>query len=213
VCAEVFGAAGHARDIAVIEALLPVVDEYYEERYREDDAFWTSDAGASDVWVGMYTLLCRRLDIPEGEAVALGASVYREFGDASRWRAYPDVEPEFRRLRDSGVKVGIVSNWDTRLESILDGLGLGALIDTVVCSAAEGLHKPDRRIFELACARLGVEPRRSVHVGDHMYADVAGSCAAGLTPVLIERRGTAAGAAKDSVTRIVTLEQLEGALL
>jgi putative hydrolase of the HAD superfamily len=212
VCSEILLAAGHDRPIGDIEAVLPLVDDYYEDRYREDDTFWTSDAGAADVWVGMYSLLCRRLGLGEEQAPVLARAVYDAFGSSARWRAYPDVAPAFERLRSRGVHVGIISNWDTRLASILDGLGLGALIDTVVCSAVDGLHKPDPRIFELACARAGVPAVRCAHVGDHVYADVIGARAVGMTPVLIDRHGTTPAGAGGSVARIVTLDELEEAL-
>lgn len=212
VCALVLQRAGRDHALEDIDALLPLVDDYYEDRYREDDTFWESDEGAADVWVGMYSLLCRRLGIAESEAPSLARGVYDTFGSAAFWRAYPDVAPAFVRLRSAGVKIGIVSNWDTRLEGILVGLGLGALIDVVVCSAVEGLRKPDPRIFELACERAGARPERSAHVGDHMYADVVGARAAGMRPVLIDRHGDAAGAGRDEVTCITTLDLLEEAL-
>lgn len=212
VCAEILAAAGHVCVIGDIEALLPLVDDYYEDRYREDDTFWTCDDGAADVWVGMYSLLCRRLGLDEAEAPVLARAVYDSFGSADRWRAYPDVVPAFERLKARGVSVGIISNWDTRLEGVLRGLGLGGLIDVVVCSAVEGLHKPDPRIFELACARAGVSVFRSAHVGDHMYADVVGARACGMKPVLIDRHGSTAGPGETHVSRIATLDELEEAL-
>ena len=212
VCARILLEAGHDHAVDAIDALLPLVDDYYEDRYRDDDTFWTSDAGATDVWVGMYSLLCRRLGIPESEAPLLARAVYDAFGSPDRWHAFPDVVPAFERLRAAGLKVGIVSNWDTRLEGILSGLGLGGLVDTVVCSAVEGLRKPDPRIFELACARVGVRPERSAHVGDHMYADIIGARAAGMRPVLIDRRGDAGGPAHRGASRITTLDRLEEAL-
>jgi putative hydrolase of the HAD superfamily len=212
VCAQILLDAGYEHSVEAIDALLPVVDDYYEDRYRDDDTFWTSDAGATDVWVGMYSLLCRRLDVPESQAPVLARAVYDAFGSPARWRAYTDVVPAFERLRAAGVKVGIVSNWDTRLEGILVGLGLGALVETVVCSAVEGLRKPDPRIFELACERAGVRPERSAHVGDHMYADVIGARAAGMRPVLIDRHGHVGAPARRGVTCITTLDRLEEAL-
>ena len=212
VCAEVLLSAGHVRSLADIEALLPMVDDYYEDRYRADDTFWTSDEGAADVWVGMYSLLCRRLGLPESEAPVLARAVYDSFGSPERWQAYADVAPAFERLRARGTYVGIISNWDTRLESILHGIGLGCLIDTVVCSAVEGLHKPDPRIFELACARAGISPDRSAHVGDHMYADVVGARAAGMFPVLIDRHGAGVYDGEPGVPCITTLDRLEEAL-
>jgi beta-phosphoglucomutase-like phosphatase (HAD superfamily) len=123
VVEEILRAAGHARDLDAIESLMPLVDEYYEDRFRDDDTFWTSEEETSDVWVGMYSLLARRLGIEDG-AESLARAVYKEFGKPERWRVYPDVEPAFRRLRDAGVRVGVISNWDGRLEGLLGGLGL-----------------------------------------------------------------------------------------
>jgi putative hydrolase of the HAD superfamily len=210
VVEEILRDAGHERDLASISELMPLVDEYYEDRYRADDTFWTHDDGASDVWVGMYSLLCRRLAVPEADAVILARAVYETFGEADRWKAYDDVAPCFERLRRSGVKVGIISNWDTRLERIFDGLGLLPLVDGVVSSAVVGLHKPDPRIFELAAKRLHVDAHSCAHVGDHYYADVLGARAVGMKAVLIDRHGGMR--AMPSVRMIATLDDLEGAL-
>jgi putative hydrolase of the HAD superfamily len=208
VVEEILRASGHDRDLDAIESLMPLVDEYYEDRFRADDTFWTNEEETSDVWVGMYSLLARRLGIEDG-AESLARAVYDEFGKAERWRTYPDVEPEFRRLRAAGVRVGIISNWDGRLEGLLEGLGLMPLLDTVVCSATVGLHKPDPRIFELACGRLDAPPAECAHVGDHFYSDVLGARAAGMHAVLIDRRGDGH---VGSIPVIRSFDQLEGAL-
>lgn len=210
VCAEILRASGRIHSLDEIDGMLPLVDEYYEDRYRTDDTFWTSDERAADVWTGMYELLCRRLGIPDEEATRLARAVYDAFGEPARWRAYDDVAPAFRRLRSAGVKIGIISNWDTRLESILAGLDLLPLVDVVISSAVVGLHKPDPRIFETACARLGVGPLRCAHVGDHYHADVLGAKAVGMTPVLIDRHG--ANLCVEGVACLTTLDDLEDAL-
>lgn len=186
VVREVLAEAGYVRDSQAIDALMPMVDAYYEDRYREDDTFWTDEERTSQVWVGMYSLLCRKLEIV-ADAESLAMRVYEEFGDAGRWVAYDDVMPALERLRQAGIKIGLISNWDRRLSTIVAGLGLDVHIDTIVSSADVGLHKPDPRIFEMAAQRLGVSPIRAVHVGDHLYADVVGANAAGMTPVLIDR--------------------------
>lgn len=205
VCREILAQAGHTHDLSAIEPLMPLVDAYYEDRYRADDTFWTSEEETSSVWVGMYSLLCRRLGITE-DAEVIARRVYDAFGDASRWRAFPDVAPAFERLAARGVRVGVISNWDSRLPRLLDGVGLGGLIDVVVTSAEVRLHKPDPRIFELACRRLGVAPEESAHVGDHYYADVIGAQIAGLAPVLLDRRGVCL---PEGVEAISTLDELE----
>jgi len=188
VCREILEEAGHVHDLSAIESLMPLVDEYYEDRYRTDDTFWTDEGETSQVWVGMYSLMCRRLGI-EDESEQIARRVYDAFGSADRWRAYDDVLRAFRRLQGRGLRLGVISNWDRRLESLLAGLGIGSFLEVTVCSAAVGLHKPDPRIFELACERLGVDPAQAAHVGDHHYADVLGATAAGLAPVLIDRHG------------------------
>ncbi len=208
VCRQVLVEAGHVRDLAAIESYMPLVDAYYEERYAEDDAFWTDEQRTSSVWVGMYSLLCRELGI-EAEAVDIARRVYDEFGRSDRWALYDDVRPAFERLRLRGVAVGIISNWDSRLASLLDGLGLADVLADVVSSADVGFHKPDPRIFRLACERIGVDPAEAAHVGDHHYADYLGASALGMKAVLIDRHGVAAD---HGVQPIDTLDTLEDAL-
>src|SRR5512143_2473992 len=134
VCREVLAEAGHTHDLSAIDDLMPLVDAYYEDRYRADDTFWTSEEETSEVWVGMYSLLCRRLGIDdEREAVGLARAVYDEFGRAERWRAYDDVVPAFERLAACGLKLAVLSNWDGRLSQLLEGLGLARLLDAIVC--------------------------------------------------------------------------------
>lgn len=186
VVREVLAEEGHVHDLTAIDQLMPVVDEYYEDRYREDDTFWRDEGETSAVWVGMYSLLVRKLGI-DADAERIARRVYDEFGDPARWRDYSDVRPAFERLRARGMRVGLISNWDSRLAGIFTGLGLAELLNVVVSSAEVGLHKPDPRIFELACERAGVEPSACAHVGDHHYADIVGAEAVGMTAVLIDR--------------------------
>lgn len=206
VCREVLTEAGHLHDTDAIERLMPLVDSYYEDRFREDDTFWRSEEEVSGVWIGMYSLLCRELGIHE-DAEALARRVYEEFGAPARWKAYDDVAPAFERLHGRGVSLGIISNWDQRLEGLLRGLGLTRHLKTVVSSAAVGMHKPDPRVFEYACEMLGVEPREAAHVGDHHYSDIVGATAVGMQAILIDRHGTATADA------LATLDEIESRLV
>ena len=208
VCRQVLAKEGHIHDLSAIDTLMPLVDEYYEDRYRTDDTFWTDEGETSQVWIGMYSLLCRRLGIAD-EPERIARLVYDAFGDPARWQAYADVKPAFDRLRERRLALGVISNWDRRLAALLGGLGLGGRLSTVVCSAEVGLRKPDPRIFELACSRLGVMPSEAVHVGDHHYADVVGAKAVGMTPVLIDRHR---GAQVQGGLFLRTLDELESVL-
>jgi len=208
VCRQVLSRMGHSEDLSKIDALMPLVDDYYEQRYREDDTFWTCEERASEVWVGMYSLLARELGL-DCDHAHYGRLVYDEFGHAGRWSPYDDVLPLLKRLQANGLKLAVISNWDSRLISLLEALGLARYFEFVISSADVGLHKPDPRIFKLACDRLDVAPSEAAHVGDHHYADVLGASSAGIRPVLIDRTGACRPGDKN---RICSLDSLESHL-
>jgi len=98
-----------------------------------------------------------------------------------------------------GLRLGVVSNFDGRLPSILDGLGLD--VDAVVWSTRTGAAKPARAIFEAAAAALGVPLAELCHVGDDRDADVRGAEAAGARAIHLDRSGASA----ESLTTLVAL--------
>lgn len=129
--------------------------------------------------------------IPELAAIAFPTwfeTLYHRFGDPAVWRFYRDVPPVLARLRDRGIKIGIISNWDTRLRRISDGLGLTKMVDFLIISAEAGVRKPSSGIFELALAKAGVKAADAIHVGDLPEEDGEGARRAGVRPVLIDRK-------------------------
>jgi HAD superfamily hydrolase (TIGR01549 family) len=104
------------------------------------------------------------------------------------WEDVPAfVRPALAELRQNGYKLVVVSNANGTLRRVFDRLGLTRLVDVMVDSAEEGFEKPDRRLFEIALARAGAVPDRTVHVGDFYNIDVVGGRAAGLIPVLVDQ--------------------------
>ncbi len=112
------------------------------------------------------------------------------FVSPSAWQVYEDVVPALETLRRDGVRLGVVSNWDSRLVPILQRLGLARYFDTLVVSHAVGVEKPDPAIFRIALERLEARPDTAIHAGDRADLDVAGARAAGLAGVLVDRRGS-----------------------
>ena len=179
-----FGAKVPAERFA--EVFIPV----FKESTREY-AGTTTHSDAQDL--AMWRAITRRIydRLPPLAAVPFDAwfeALYRRFGDPSAWRFYRDVEPVLLELKARGLKVGVISNWDTRLRTISDGLGLTRLIDFLIISAEAGVRKPSPGIFQLALERAGVRPEEAVHVGDLPEEDGEGARRAGLRPVLIDRK-------------------------
>jgi putative hydrolase of the HAD superfamily len=104
--------------------------------------------------------------------------------DSLRFDPYPDAAPALAGLREAGVLIAVVSNWDCSLADVLAGVGLGAAVDTIVVSAEVGAAKPDPRIFEIALERLRRVAGEALAVGDSLETDVAGAQAAGIRAVL-----------------------------
>jgi HAD superfamily hydrolase (TIGR01509 family) len=89
------------------------------------------------------------------------------------------------RLRAGGLRLGVVSNSDGRVEEALVAAGLRDCFDVVLDSALVGVEKPDPAIFRAALAALGVAPAEALYVGDLYDVDVAGARAAGMEAVLL----------------------------
>jgi len=115
--------------------------------------------------------------------------LYGEFGAAVAWEPYDDTVPLLETLRARGIRLAVVSNWDSRLRRILKDRGLAAYFDAVVISAEVGWRKPHAAIFRRALEALGVAPGEALHVGDSVGDDVEGARASGIRPVLLDREG------------------------
>ena len=97
-----------------------------------------------------------------------------------------NTHPLLEALRERGLKLGLVSNafdpgW--LLHRDLEQIGLAQRLDFSVFSSEIGLRKPHPAIFEHALGALGVEPERTLFVGDRLFEDVRGAAELGMTTV------------------------------
>ena len=117
--------------------------------------------------------------------------VLRPDGRASAlWRmVMPGVPQALERLQRQGLTLAVVSNSDGTCAQSLDEAGLLRYMSFVIDSAEAGVEKPDPRIFEIAVARCGADPRRTLYVGDLYHADVVGARGAGLHALLLDPHG------------------------
>lgn len=122
------------------------------------------------------------------------AELFDYFASPNAWALYPDVLETLNALKERGLFLDVISNFDSRLVGILDGLGVGALFENVFVSSRVGYAKPDPQIFRAALQRHDLKPEHALHVGDSATHDLRGANEAGLTGILIERRGSAATA-------------------
>jgi putative hydrolase of the HAD superfamily len=228
ISAVLFDAAGTLFDIAE-----PVGETYARFAQREgilaeprtlDDAFRAAFTGSTPLafphadaaelpslerawWKRLvFDAFARaHIEAPQAALDRAFAEVFEHYATAAAWRTYADTKPVLRRLRDRGLRLGVVSNFDARLRRLLDALGLAPAFDAVVLSSECGAAKPDRRIFEAALRALRSPATAALHVGDSEPLDRLAATEAGLAAVRLDRGGVASA---DVVTQLDQILEL-----
>jgi putative hydrolase of the HAD superfamily len=113
--------------------------------------------------------------------------LHAHFANPSLWKMYPETIDSLERLRAGGVRMAIVSNWDTRLPLLVSRMGVDRFMDAVVVSAIEKASKPAPRIFQVALERLNLPAADVVHVGDSLRDDIRGAMAMGMGAIWLRR--------------------------
>ncbi|GGW56466.1 phosphoglycolate phosphatase [Streptomyces lucensis JCM 4490] len=113
-----------------------------------------------------------------------GADVAAE-GLTARMQAGMSIDQDMLTLlgdlRAAGCPVALVSN--SFGTGTYDGVDLATVADVVVISSEVGIRKPSRRIYEIACERLGVDPEESVMIDD-LQQNLDGASRIGIGGVL-----------------------------
>jgi putative hydrolase of the HAD superfamily len=137
--------------------------------------------------------------------------VYDRFRDSQGWTLFPETIEVLAELKKRGLKLGVISNFDDRAYSVMRSLGILQFFDAVTLSSETGYCKPDREIFEAAVRSLGVPAAEVLLVGDSLHDDVEAGMKAGLSAVLVDRRGRHSSA--NHVPRIASLKEVLDFLL
>jgi putative hydrolase of the HAD superfamily len=102
---------------------------------------------------------------------------------------FDDVIPALKELKSRELILGLISNVERDLTATLKDLGLPSWLDIVVTSLGAGFSKPQPGIFKEAMRRAGVQPSKSMYVGDQYQIDWVGAERAGMKGILIDRGG------------------------
>jgi putative hydrolase of the HAD superfamily len=136
------------------------------------------------------------------------ATVRAAMLEALEFAPFEDVVPALRALRERGLRLVVVSNWDCSLPEWLDRAGIGELVDGAVSSAVVGAAKPDVAVFEAGLELAGCPAAAAVHVGDSVENDVEGARAAGLRAILVQRSGEPPAGSTETVRSLGELSAI-----
>jgi putative hydrolase of the HAD superfamily len=165
-----------------------VLDGYFSRYDGVDHAEHSVSEDAYEAWVrwrlGELSAACGVRDEHKDAVVDALRNL-----DQSPMLAYPEAAATLRSLRESGIAIGVCSNWGWELDAYLEEVGLLGLVDSTVTSARAGSRKPNPGIYACATEALGIDPRRAVFVGDSWEPDVRGPRRLGMTAVHVWRAG------------------------
>ena len=145
-----------------------------------------SPAASRTFWTFTYTRFLAELGIEDG---VMADKLYETFSASESYRLYDDVKPTLDAIETAGMRLGLISNFDSWLEEMLLEMEVGHVFDPAIISGLEGIEKPDPAIYRLAVERAGAEPARCVHIGDSPAMDMEPATSVGIVPILIDRAG------------------------
>jgi putative hydrolase of the HAD superfamily len=146
-----------------------------------------------------------------GEAIRIRMELSREV-----LVALPGALEALTTLKRQGYRLGLISDCSAETPLLWETLPFATLIEAPIFSCAVGYLKPDPRIYQIACERLGVAPGDCLYIGDRPE-EVIGARAVGMRAIRVrpphddtyeareEGRPTWDGPELDSVAQIPAL--------
>ncbi|CAD5231379.1 unnamed protein product [Bursaphelenchus xylophilus] len=151
-------------------------------------AFDYAGSGSVRWWRDLLDEVC----VEDKDNVNFGrfyVDLYRHYYiDAAAWRILDEkIFSYFDRFHSLGLKVGVISNFDMRLRTILRHLKLLDRVDYLVLSGEVGVQKPDGKILEILQEKSGIQRKDEiVHIGDNVEKDYKAALDYGIRAILYD---------------------------
>jgi putative hydrolase of the HAD superfamily len=137
-------------------------------------------------------------------------------GNLDVFQLRPGIDGALSRLRDRGLRLGIVANQPQSARERLARAGIGDLFQYQGLSGLTGFSKPDPRGFQAAAEALGVAPAGCIMVGDRIDNDIAPAKALGMAAILLRsgrhRRQRPRSPAEEPDAVVTDVFELEAAI-
>jgi REG-2-like HAD superfamily hydrolase len=114
--------------------------------------------------------------------------LWNRFKDGLEWEVIPNSHQILSTLKNAGIKLGVVSNFDERLEKTLAVYKLDHYFDFLITSVNTKLEKPNPSIFQHALSISGMTADETGHVGDDVAHDYNAPKSIGITAFLFSEK-------------------------
>lgn len=204
---EIYAERGRARGLSIEAAEMR---KWMHQAHRELPREIGGAYRYSDPWFALYIdrIFHHHLGLLKSDLESLRDELFGRFSDPATFEFFDGGRELLAELHESGLKVGVISNWSARLPRLLADLGVARHVDFVLCSAMERLEKPDPLIFEKALRLAGVRPDEALHVGDDLEKDLLGARRAGIRTILVDHSGSIDAGHAPRVTSLNELREI-----
>jgi len=178
IYSEVLANHGLTADPVVLERL-------FKERFLEmrNAQKLVSEESEKEFWRKLvFSVL--ELYFGQGYYEVIFEEMFQTFAQPERWKLMPGAVFAVNRLHSQNIRTAVLSNADSRFHQVLDGLGIGNLMEKIFISSEIGKEKPDPAVFRHVESVLSLESHQLLHIGDSLLHDVYGASNAGWKSVL-----------------------------
>lgn len=183
------------------EALILTLKKYGYERRLKDLAsvlasiYVSSTKGELKTLQEFWSLVLRKLKIPERPELTDGLENVRNSHAATMWKLYDGVLAALAILKKK-YELALVSNCAVGTDKLIDSLGLADFFSCIILSYQVGARKPDKSMYlkTLECLRL--EARECIFVADEI-SDLEGAREIELKTMLVKQGRNTFQEAKD----------------
>jgi len=131
----------------------------------------------------VFNRFCKEFHLDMNLVESLSARWADEFGNYAR--VFAESENTLKKLA-TRYRLGLLTNGYPKMQrEKLKRSGLEKYFEVVIVSGEHGIHKPDVRLFEMACQKMGLKPEEIAFVGDTFAADILGAMRCGMVPIWI----------------------------
>jgi putative hydrolase of the HAD superfamily len=171
------------------------------------DSLMTKD-GSHDhsFWRMFYTQLLVEIGLSDD---ALREQLVTSIRNSANWDVVRPGTAEQLRQIGARYPLGVISNADGKIESVLRACGIADCFRSITDSSLVGYEKPRPEIFRHALKQMNAAPEESLYVGDVYSVDYIGATGAGMQAILMDVPGAYRN---KGLPRVETLEELKSLL-
>jgi putative hydrolase of the HAD superfamily len=156
-----------------------------EEQQDRQSGWKTSEAREIERWRNIVGHVLDDVSDPQ----ACFQQLFEHFAQPKSWRCQAHAGPVLNGLARRGLTLGLASNYDSRLRSVVQGKPELHPLKHLIISSEVLWRKPAEKFFAALCRIVAQPPETILYIGDDPINDYQGALAAGLTALLFDPKG------------------------